>query len=199
MKTYYVYILASKRNGTLYIGVTNDLIKRVYEHKNNLIEGFTNKYKVHRLVYYETTSEITSALHRENNLRNGNELGKSNSLRKTILNGKIYMKPFSHPGFLVFARNDNSMRRKPVDSWSSPGMTTRYKCVIPGEDQESRSNQVCHSWRRSGIQESPWIASPGCHSWRNQESRSSKCVIPGEDQESRSHHHENLLCLYLSK
>ena len=153
MKTYYVYILASKRNGTLYIGVTNDLIKRVYEHKNNLIEGFTNKYKVHRLVYYETTSEITSALHRENNLRNGNELGKSNSLRKTILNGKIYMKPFSHPGFLVFARNDNSMRRKPVDFWSSPGMTTRYKCVIPGEDQESRSNQVCHSWRRPGIQE----------------------------------------------
>ena len=69
MKTYYVYILASKRNGTLYIGVTNDLIKRVYEHKNNLIEGFTNKYKVHRLVYYETTSEITSALHREKQLK----------------------------------------------------------------------------------------------------------------------------------
>jgi putative endonuclease len=48
---YYVYILASKRNGTLYIGVTSELIKRVYEHKNNLVEGFTRKYKVHNLVY----------------------------------------------------------------------------------------------------------------------------------------------------
>lgn len=47
MKQYYVYILASKRNGTLYIGVTSNLIKRVYEHKNNLIEGFTKKYNVH--------------------------------------------------------------------------------------------------------------------------------------------------------
>ena len=69
MKSYYVYILANKRNGTLYIGVTRDLKKRVYEHKNNFTEGFTNKYQVHRLVYYETTSEITSALQREKLLK----------------------------------------------------------------------------------------------------------------------------------
>ncbi len=69
MKTYYVYILASKRNGTLYIGVTNDLLKRVYEHKKNLIEGFTSKYQVHQLVYYETTSEVTAALRREKQLK----------------------------------------------------------------------------------------------------------------------------------
>ncbi len=68
MKTYYVYILASKRNGTLYIGVTNDLLRRVYEHKNNLIEGFTSKYQVRQLVYYETTSELTAALRREKQL-----------------------------------------------------------------------------------------------------------------------------------
>ncbi len=68
MKTYYVYILASKRNGTLYIGVTNDLLRRVYEHKNNLIERFTSKYQVHQLVYYETTSELTAALRREKQL-----------------------------------------------------------------------------------------------------------------------------------
>ena len=68
-KTYYVYILASKRNGTLYIGVTNDLERRLYEHKNNLVEGFTNKYNVHHLVYYEDVNDIQSALLREKQLK----------------------------------------------------------------------------------------------------------------------------------
>jgi putative endonuclease len=64
-----VYILASKRNGTLYIGVTNDLERRLYEHRNNLIEGFTNKYNVHHLVYYEDVNDIQSALLREKQLK----------------------------------------------------------------------------------------------------------------------------------
>ena len=67
--TYYVYILASKRNGTLYIGVTNDLERRLYEHKNNLVEGFTSRYNVHRLVYYEDVNNIQSALQREKQLK----------------------------------------------------------------------------------------------------------------------------------
>jgi putative endonuclease len=62
---YYVYILASKRNGTFYTGVTNDLLRRVYEHKEKLAEGFTKKHGVHMLVYYEHTSDINAALHRE--------------------------------------------------------------------------------------------------------------------------------------
>ena len=66
---YYVYILASKKNGTLYIGVTNDLIKRVYEHKNDLAEGFTKKYGVHQLVYFEQTNDVISAITREKQIK----------------------------------------------------------------------------------------------------------------------------------
>jgi putative endonuclease len=61
LNNYFVYILSSKRNGTLYIGVTNDLMRRVYEHKNNSVEGFTQKYFVHRLVYFEETPDIDTA------------------------------------------------------------------------------------------------------------------------------------------
>ncbi|OHB96066.1 MAG: hypothetical protein A2Z58_08940 [Planctomycetes bacterium RIFCSPHIGHO2_12_42_15] len=67
---YFVYILASQRNGTLYIGVTNNLERRVYEHKNNIVKGFTSKYSVHQLVYYEETNDIYSALQREKQLKN---------------------------------------------------------------------------------------------------------------------------------
>jgi putative endonuclease len=69
MGQYFVYILASKKNGTLYIGVTNNLLKRVYEHKNNLVEGFTQKYKVHNLVYYEIFKNIHDAITREKNMK----------------------------------------------------------------------------------------------------------------------------------
>jgi len=67
-----VYILASKINGTLYIGVTSDLVKRVYEHKENLVDGFTKKYNIHKLVYYETTNDIESAIRREKQLKKWN-------------------------------------------------------------------------------------------------------------------------------
>lgn len=64
-KQYYVYILTNKKNGTLYVGVTNNLVRRIFEHKQSLVEGFTKKYKVNRLVYYESTQDINSAIHRE--------------------------------------------------------------------------------------------------------------------------------------
>jgi putative endonuclease len=69
MKPYYVYILASKKNGTLYLGVTNDLVRRVYEHKNNLVEGFSKKYEIHRLVYFEVCEDIRAAIQREKNIK----------------------------------------------------------------------------------------------------------------------------------
>jgi putative endonuclease len=72
MKSYFVYILASGKNGTLYIGVTSDLAKRVYEHKNDLTEGFTKKYNVHDLVYFEETNDINAAITREKQLKKWN-------------------------------------------------------------------------------------------------------------------------------
>jgi putative endonuclease len=65
-----VYILASKRNGTLYIGVTSDLIKRIWEHKNNIVEGFTKRYNVHQLIWYELHESMESAITREKRLKN---------------------------------------------------------------------------------------------------------------------------------
>ena len=69
MKQGYVYILASKKNGTLYIGVTSNLVKRIYEHKEALVEGFTKKYGVHGLVYYEICDDILGAIEREKKLK----------------------------------------------------------------------------------------------------------------------------------
>jgi putative endonuclease len=76
MKQYYVYILASKKNGTLYIGVTSDLVKRIYEHKNNLVEGFSKEYNVHSLVYYELHQEIEKAILREKQMKKWNRKWK---------------------------------------------------------------------------------------------------------------------------
>ena len=64
-KEYYVYILANQKYGTLYTGVTNNLIKRIYEHKQGLVSGFTKKYNVHKLVYFEKHSDINEAILRE--------------------------------------------------------------------------------------------------------------------------------------
>ena len=88
MKQYYVYIMASKRNGTLYIGVTSNLLKRVYEHKNDFIKGFTQKYKVHRLVYYEVHIDIQQAITREKQMKRWERQWKIELIEKTNPNWK---------------------------------------------------------------------------------------------------------------
>ena len=75
-RSYWVYILATKIGGTLYIGVTNDLVRRVYEHKEGLAEGFTKKYDVHRLVYFEQHAGIETAIQREKRLKRWNRAWK---------------------------------------------------------------------------------------------------------------------------
>jgi len=72
MSSYYVYILANKRNGTIYIGATNDLARRVSEHKGEKNKGFTQKYRVRQLVYHEEVSDVRSAFMREKELKKWN-------------------------------------------------------------------------------------------------------------------------------
>jgi len=83
MKLPCVYILASKRNGTVYVGVTSNLTKRVWEHKNNLVAGFTQKYGVHRLVWYEVHDEMESAITREKQLKRWNRAWKIDLIEET--------------------------------------------------------------------------------------------------------------------
>jgi len=70
MSQYFVYILTNKSNKVLYIGVTNNLERRMYEHRNEMIDGFTKKYNLTKLVYFEETSDVKSAIEREKQLKN---------------------------------------------------------------------------------------------------------------------------------
>jgi putative endonuclease len=76
MKQPCVYLMASRRNGTLYIGVTSDLIQRVWQHKNDVVEGFTKRYRVHKLVWYDVCDSMAAAIARERRSRNGSARGK---------------------------------------------------------------------------------------------------------------------------
>ena len=78
MKTGYIYIMTNQKNGTLYVGVTSNLVKRVYEHRNTLEEGFTKKYGLKKLVYYEVFEDIVNAIEREKQLKAGNRKRKLN-------------------------------------------------------------------------------------------------------------------------
>ena len=86
----YVYILTNKPRGTLYIGITSNLIKRIYQHKEKLVSGFTQKYELDQLVYFEVVESIESAIVREKQMKawkRGSVIGKYNWLKKTIMSG----------------------------------------------------------------------------------------------------------------
>ena len=80
---YHVYLLASGRNGTLYVGVTRNLISRVYQHKTGVVEGFSNRYGVHDLVWFESTPSIEAAIEREKQLKNWKREWKVALIEKT--------------------------------------------------------------------------------------------------------------------
>lgn len=77
-----VYLLASKRNGTIYIGVTGNLVQRIWQHRNESTQGFTQKYRVHKVVYYEIHSEMTEAILREKRLKKWNRRWKVNLIEE---------------------------------------------------------------------------------------------------------------------
>jgi putative endonuclease len=82
MRDYFTYILVSKKDGVIYIGVTNDLLRRVYEHKNGLTKGFTEKYQVKNLVYYEHCNDSNAAIAREKQLKNWKRQWKINLIEE---------------------------------------------------------------------------------------------------------------------
>ncbi len=78
-----VYIMASRRRGTLYVGVTSDLVKRVWEHKNNVVPGFTKRYGIHALVWYETHEIMESAIRREKTIKEWKRVWKLELIEKS--------------------------------------------------------------------------------------------------------------------
>jgi putative endonuclease len=82
MKNYYIYMMSNVKNNVLYIGITNDLLRRVYEHKNDLIEGFTKKYRCHKLVWFEMTSDINAAIIKEKQMKKWKREYKENVINK---------------------------------------------------------------------------------------------------------------------
>jgi putative endonuclease len=82
MKQFYIYILTNKKYGVLYIGVTNNLERRIYEHKNKLVDGFTKKYNLDKLVHFEETESVRAAIEREKQLKKWNRRWKLNLINR---------------------------------------------------------------------------------------------------------------------
>ena len=103
MKQGFVYIMSNKFYGTLYVGVTSDIVKRIYEHKNNLVDGFTKRYNLKNLVYYEIFDDIENAIKREKQLKNWQRAWKLALIENENpawedLFGKIYGEEVLDPG-----------------------------------------------------------------------------------------------------
>ena len=109
-KTYYTYIMSNKNNTVLYIGVTNDLKRRVEEHKSGLIPGFTRKYNCHKLVHYETFSDINQAIEREKTLK-----GWIRKRKDELINMYNPEREDLYNRFFADAQNDN-IKMQSIDS-----------------------------------------------------------------------------------
>ena len=113
---YYVYILTNKTDKVMYVGVTNDLQRRIYEHKNDLVDGFTKRYRIHKLVHYEEYSDIKDAIEREKHLKGLLRIKKNTLVESTnpqwndlsiVLFPGVFDRSDSHHEILCVAQNDS--------------------------------------------------------------------------------------------
>ena len=94
---YYVYILASRKDGAIYVGVTNDIVRRIYEHRTKVIKGFTSKYNITRLVWFEIYDDPISAIPREKELKKWKRAWKVQLIESRIRDGMTCTSPFVDP------------------------------------------------------------------------------------------------------
>ena len=125
-RSYFVYILASL-SGTLYIGVTNDLQRRAFQHKEHEVEGFTKDYDVDRLVYWETFYDVRNAINREKQLKGWRREKRLRSSRSRTRNGRICRESGTRVGVLRLARQKrpDSLRMTAIKGWRRHGTLHR--------------------------------------------------------------------------
>ena len=116
-RLYFVYIMASRRYGTLYVGVTNDIMRRAWEHKEKLVDGFTKRHGVHRLVYYEAFSDVTDAIACEKRLKRWHRTWKIDLIQSKNPEWRDLYDEFAalncHPGQAESAEGARSASRDP--------------------------------------------------------------------------------------
>lgn len=106
-KLYFVYILTNTNNRVLYIGVTNNIVRRIWEHREKLIDGFTKKYNLNKLVYYEMCEEAYNAISREKQLKAGSRKKKLNLSTRLFQNGTTYTRRLLRSSEDSLAMTDN--------------------------------------------------------------------------------------------
>ena len=114
-KKYFVYILFNKRNGTLYTGITSDLVRRIYEHKNKLADGFTKKYSVDKLGYFEIFNNIIDAINREKQIKAGSRKVKIDLIESTNSNWNDLYYTIIHQCHCEEAQADVAIQSKACD------------------------------------------------------------------------------------
>ena len=162
MKQPAVYILASQRNGTLYTGVTGDLVQRIWQHKNDIVAGFTKKYRVHTLVYYEWHDDIENAILREKRLKKWNRAWKLRSSKRGIPTGTICIAPsFNHQCHSVISSQaaiQISFRHSRAEGNQPTPVIPAQRGISPllSFPRRGESAHSCHS-RAEGNQPTPVI------------------------------------------
>lgn len=145
LKTAYVYILASRKNGTLYTGVTSNLERRMYEHKHHLLDGFTDKYDVTRLVWFTQGEDIREAISLEKKIKNRNRTWKIELIEKTNPNWDDLAVNWVNFGSCDYAQDDGSNAQDDGSNAQSDTPRSHPASVIPRAVVESTFGAVANT------------------------------------------------------